>query len=69
MRVSFKLSNEDMEVRHEQELLGLDDDVKRQVAALDGEISVLRDAVHTEKVRQERLKGMIARYSAALLDP
>ena len=69
MRVSFKLSNEAMEVRHEQELLGLDDDVKRQVAALDGEISVLRDAVHTEKVRQERLKGMIARYSAALLDP
>lgn len=65
----FKIASDEMEVLHEQELMRLDHDVKNQVMALDGEISVLRDAVHTEKVRQERVKGMIARYSATLLDP
>ena len=53
----------EIESNHEQALLRLDMEVKAEVANLDEEIFMLKDAVQTEKVKQERLKSMIARYS------
>ena len=48
---------------HDYELDKLDRKVKMEVATKDEDISILRDAVHTEKLKGKKLRTLLRQYS------
>jgi hypothetical protein len=51
-----------LEEQHDLDLENLERRVKLDVSTKDDEINVLRDAVHTEKVRSKKLKKLLQQY-------
>ena len=51
-----------IEEQHDLDLENLERRVKLDVSTKDAEINVLRDAVHTEKVRSKKLKKLLQQY-------
>ena len=54
----------EMDLAHQNELAGLDAEVKSTLENKDEEIEYLRDSVHTEKVKATRLEKLLKQYSS-----
>ena len=51
-----------LQEQHDIDLENLERRVKMDVGARDEEINVLRDAVHTEKIRAKKLRKLLQQY-------
>jgi hypothetical protein len=57
-----------MRSQHEDQLDQLDRKIKNDIASLDEEIVLIRDAVHTEKIKKRKFKRLIQQYTPATAD-
>lgn len=55
----------DLEASHEAELEDIDRNIKEQVGVKEQEIALLKDAVHSEKIKITRIEKLLKQYSSA----